>query len=97
MRHLLQSIQQKQTRPTLIFEDNQGAIALSKNPRSHTRLKHIDIKYHYVRETIEKKVVKLEYCPTQDMVGDIFTKGLPKPAFEKFRHLMGVERIDNPH
>ena len=70
-----------------------GVIALSKNPKSHTRLKDIDIKYHYVRETIEKKVVKLEYCPTQDMVGDIFTKGLPKPAFERFRHLMGVERI----
>ncbi|CAI5701594.1 unnamed protein product [Peronospora effusa] len=56
-----------------IYEDNQGAIALAKNPEFHKRSKHIDVRYHFVREKVEDAHVVLEYCPTQDMLDDIMT------------------------
>ena len=52
----------------------------------------MDVKYHYTRQIIEKNIVTLKYCPTGDMIADTLTKGLPKPAFEKFRAEMGVHK-----
>ncbi len=92
LRRLLKSIGFTQNQPTTICEDNQGAICLSKNSKDHGRTKHVDVKYHYTRETIDKNVIKVEYCPTGKMVADTLTKGLPKPAFEKFRSEMGVQQ-----
>ncbi|KAF1318429.1 Integrase catalytic core protein, partial [Globisporangium splendens] len=51
-----------------VFEDNQGVIVLAKNPEFHKRTKHIDIRYHFVREKVEDGQVVLEYCPTQEML-----------------------------
>ena len=93
LRRLLESIGFTQSAATILNEDNQGAIALSKNPKSHSRTKHIDIKYHYIRGAIEKKEIELAYCPTEKMIADILTKGLPKPKFEELRCLMGVEPL----
>ena len=64
--------------PTVINEDNQAAIIMSKNPQCHGRAKHISIKYHFVREQVNNDVIKLKYCPTEDMFADILTKGLDK-------------------
>jgi len=72
--------------------DNQGAIALGKNPVHHSRTKHIDIKYHFIREKVLNKEINLKYCPTQDMIADTLTKALAKPAFEKFTRMMGLDR-----
>ena len=66
----------------ILHEDNQGKIVLSKNPNNHPCTKHIYIKYHYVREAVEKKQVQLIYCPTENMIADFFTKGLPKSRFQ---------------
>ena len=66
-----------------IYIDNQGAIALARNPEFHARTKHIDIQYHFVREHIESKRITLTHCPTSEMTADIFTKPLPQPAFTK--------------
>ena len=79
--------------PTLIYEDNQGAIQLSRNPKFHNRTKHIDVCYHFVRERVTLNEIVVDYCPTQDMVADIMTKGLPKVTFEKFRNSLGVYRV----
>ena len=93
LRNLLSSVGFEQTAPTVIHEDNQGAIALSHNPKDHPRTKHIDIKYHFVRQTIEDNRVTLLYCPTERMVADTLTKGLSKPLFEGFRLQMGVDIV----
>ena len=79
--------------PTLIYEDNQGAIQLSRNPNFHNRTKHIDVCYHFVHERVTSNEIIVDYCPTQDMVADIMTKGLSKVTFEKFRNSLGVYRV----
>ena len=91
LRNLLRDVGFKQLEPTCIREDNQGAMCLARNPKDHPRTKHIDIKYHYTREKIEQKVIRLEYVPTSEMLADTLTKGLSKPKFEKFREAMGIE------
>ena len=91
LRNLLHDIGLQQEQPTTVFEDNQGALALAHNPRDHPRTKHMDVKYHFIRDTIERKRMSVVYCRTNQMVADTFTKGLAKPAFEKLRGAMGVE------
>lgn len=65
--------------PTIIWSDNQGAIALSKNPEHHARVKHIDIRHHYVRERAEHADLVLKYVNTENMVADVLTKALAAP------------------
>ena len=69
--------------------DNQGAIALAKNPVYHQRSKHIDIRYHYIRLEVENKNVELIYVPSEDNVADIFTKPLTKKNLLKFSVIRG--------
>src|SRR5436305_13613669 len=64
--------------------DNQGAIALAKNPHLTERSKHIDISYHYIRDLQERKRVDIKYIPTARMAADGFTKPLPKLGFQRF-------------
>ena len=93
LRRLFSDVELKQDGPTTIFEDNQGAIQLSKNPRFHNRSKHIDVSYHFIREQVQCNVVCVKYCPTQDMLADIMTKALPKVTFERLRNILGVKNI----
>jgi hypothetical protein len=61
--------------------DNQSAIQISKNPVFHQRTKHIDIRYHFIREKIQEMKIKLYYLPTELMIADLLTKPLPYPHF----------------
>ena len=81
IRALLAELQLEQATATTIFEDNQGCIALTKNPVHHSRTKHIDVRHHFVRTKVESGEVAFHYIPTTDMVADIFTKPLAKPLF----------------
>ena len=80
--------------PTVIYEDNHGAIELSKNPKFHNRTKHIDISHHFIRERVLSKEILVNYCPTDNMTADIMTKGLSRNKFEKFRDLLSVYPVD---
>ena len=71
-------------------QDNQSVIAIAENPIHHARIKHIEIKTHYIREKIENKLVKLVYCPTEDMVADLLTKALPSSQHHKLSMLIGM-------
>ena len=79
--------------PTTIFEDNQSAIAMTKNPQFHGRAKHIDTKYHFIREQVNCGNIKLEYCLTEEMTADMFTKGLYREHFCKLRDKAGIVEL----
>ena len=72
-----------------LFADNQGAIALAKNPVHHQRSKHIDIRYHFIRLDVEEGVVILEYVPTNENIADLFTKPLSGFKFNDFASIRG--------
>ena len=59
--------------------DNQGAICLSKNPELHQRTKHIDIRYHFIREQVESETIEVIYTPTAEQPADMLTKALSGP------------------
>jgi transposase InsO family protein len=84
------------TMPMKINEDNQSAITLASNKIHNDRSKHIDVRYHFIREKIKNKDIKLEYCQTTDMIADIFTKPLGNILFEKHRKSMGLIKMEIP-
>ena len=73
-----------------IYEDNKAAISMSKNPQFHGRAKHVDIKRHFLRDHVYKGSVNIFYCPTGNMLADLFTTGLSKGQFRKLLELTGV-------
>ena len=73
-----------------LYYDNTSSINISKNIVMHTKTKHIAIKYHYLRELVQDKEVKMEYVNTKEKTIDIFTKALPKDAHEYLRGKLGV-------
>ena len=93
LRQLLTDIGQPAADATVIWEDNQAAISLAKNPVSHARTKHIDTRYHFIREELQNGVIALKYISTKQMVADILTKPLPKTLFMELRHALGLELI----
>lgn len=76
--------------PIQFHEDNQSTIKLASNPKDSARLKHMDVKYFYVRELLEKNLIRIDYVPTTLQQADILTKGLPAPAFRKLRDSLGM-------
>ena len=75
---------------TPLLSDNQSAIALTKDHQYHTRTKHIDVRFHFIRWIVEDKKIKLVYCPTEDMVADVLTKALPSPKVKHFAASLGL-------
>ena len=61
-----------------VKEDNQGAIVLAQNPIAHSRTKHIDIRFHFIQEARENGTIDIVYCPTSEMITDLFTKPTPR-------------------
>ncbi len=90
LRQLLASVDENfdLNQPSELQGDNQGALAIAVDPISHDKVKHIDIRYHFIREQVEDGVVKLKYVPTEDMLADFLTKPQPGPCFKE-----NVERI----
>ena len=80
-------------KPLTVFEDNVGCISLSKNPVMHRSSKHIEIRYHFVRERVQDGSLKLVYIPSSENIADVLTKSTRKHTFtylrDKFMH--------NPH
>jgi hypothetical protein len=89
-RHFLEEIDIVYDEPTTIFEDNQGTIAFATNQKSLRRMKHIDVKFHFIRNLIEEGVIRLQYRRTTEMVADIFTKALPPSTHDQHARSLGV-------
>ena len=93
---LLEELLQVSFEPVTINADNTGAMSLAKNPTHHDRSKHIDIKYHYVRDLITRNEINVIYCPSNNMIADLFTKGLPRVQYELLRGRLGVHPSNVP-
>ncbi|KAG6543703.1 hypothetical protein Mapa_014887 [Marchantia paleacea] len=89
-RSMLSELGFVQQTPTILMCDNTGAIALTKNPVHHPRTKHISIRRRFVEEKEEEKIVRLVYCPTEDMTADVLTKALSKEKHRKCVREMGL-------
>ncbi|KAK6146449.1 hypothetical protein DH2020_020318 [Rehmannia glutinosa] len=73
-----------------IICDNTSAIAITQNLVLHSRTKHIDVRYHFIRDQVEKKDITLEYISTDKQLADIFTKPLCESRFEDLKHELGL-------
>ena len=78
-----------------IYCDNTSAITISNNPVQHSRTKHIDIRYHFIRENIMNGTVELHFVPTTDQIVDIFTKPLDEATFTKLVSELGMLNLSN--
>ena len=85
MQQLVADLKKEEAKSMVIYEDNQSAISMAKNPQFHGRVKHIDIKYHFVREQVGNGKLELKYCKTNDKIADMTTKELSGEQFERLR------------
>ena len=90
LRKLLAGIFDSELEPTVIHCDNQSCIKLTENPVFHDRSKHIEIKYHFIRDVVQRGAVKLQYIRTDEQVADILTKPLSRLKFVYFRDKLGI-------
>ncbi|KZR95652.1 Copia protein (Gag-int-pol protein), partial [Daphnia magna] len=83
----------RQYQPTELFIDNQSAIKLVRNPEFHQRTKHIDVKYHFIRDLQENQIINATYINTENQLADLLTKGLDGPRFRKLRQEIGIYTV----
>ena len=95
MRKILVGLFGSHLDPKVIHCNNQICIKLSINHVFHDRSKHIDIRYHHIRDCVQRKIMLLQYIPIQDQDVDILTKALTRRKFEYPRGRIGVK--DNPY
>jgi len=80
-------------KPLTIKIDNKSPISLTKNPISHGRRKHIETRFHFIREQVTNGMIELHYCPTELQLADGFTKAVKLDRFEFLRKRLGVFNI----
>lgn len=93
LRGLLSEISGQQVGAVTLCVDNRSAIELMKNPILHGRSKHIDVRFHFIRECIERGELVVKYVPTQEQRADILTKSLGRVKFEEMKKLIGVQDL----
>lgn len=94
LQRLLDDLYYSEQRTTTIYEDNKSVPKMIVDERLSNRTKHIDIRTHFVKDYVKKGVVNIEYCPTEEMIADLFTKGLAKEKFNKFRDKCNLININ---
>ena len=95
LRKLLSELNLEQEEATEIRVDSKSAIELAKNPVHHERSKHIDVKFHFIREHIREGSVKLNHVASHDQVADMFTKPLPMVLLDKCKMAVGMKNGRN--
>jgi len=76
------------TTPTVVHEDNKSTITIISNGNNKGRRKHMDIRYHYVRELVQRKHLSITYCPTSNMTADMLTIPLEIKTFLSHRNTL---------
>jgi hypothetical protein len=84
---------ENETDPVLVHSDSQATIAYTKDLKYHSKTKHIDTKYNFVRDMVAKKQVYMQYISTHKMVADPFTKAIPRDMFVGHVKSLGLRRL----
>ncbi|KAJ4789254.1 polyprotein [Rhynchospora pubera] len=90
LRRLLEELSCKEKGATILYCDNQSTIAIGNNPVHHNRTKHIDTRFHFIRDLIEHGVFELQYINTNQQIADALTKPLTREKFNWCRDMMNV-------
>lgn len=90
MRNLLGELGYKFTAPSILCMDNQSAISVAKNPEHHGRMKHLDLRWYWLRDVVEDGLITPQFIPTAEMPADLLTKPLPRVKVETCREMMGL-------
>src|SRR5882757_3786446 len=85
LRKLLSDLFDPQMDATCIHCDNQSCMKLSENPVFHDKSKHIEIRYHYIRDVVQRGAVKIQYVAIDEHIADVLRKPLAWVKFEYFR------------
>ncbi len=80
--------------PIVIYCDNISSILFANNPVYHTRTKHIEVHYHFIRKKVLAKEIDLIHVSIEDQIVDIFTKALGTYKLKKFQKMFGVLEVD---
>ena len=83
--------------PTVVYSDNQAAIAIAKTPFCTSAMRHMKIKHHYIKNEVKDGKFVIKFCITEDMIADILTKALPRPLFEDLTDMLlnGLDKDGN--
>lgn len=92
IKRMIESFGLKQEKPTKMYSDSMSAIAMVTKPKSGSKSKHIDTKFHHVKDLVSNKVIELQYVPTERNVADVLTKPLGKNKMKQFRELLGFTK-----
>ncbi|KAI9200747.1 hypothetical protein LWI28_012696 [Acer negundo] len=90
LRRILEDMKQHQKVPTVVHCDNHSTIAMTRNSVFHSCTRHIETRFHFIRELVDKGSIKMSYCSTDEQLADIFTKPLGSKKFVYFRDMLGV-------
>ncbi|CAL9015698.1 unnamed protein product [Prunus brigantina] len=95
LRFVLDDFGEMQSEATPLFRDNMSAISMAKNPVFHQRTRHINRRYHFIREALQEGVINMQFCRSEEQLADIFTKALPKDRFKYLRSKLGVKPVSS--
>ena len=95
LRFVLDDFGEMQAEATTLLCDNMSAISMAKNPVFHQRTRHINRKYHFIREALQEGVINMKFYRSEEQLADIFTKALPKDRFKQLRSNLGVKPVSS--
>lgn len=95
LQRVLSCIADVELGPIILYVDNRSAVDLAKNPVFHGRSKHIDLRYHFIRDCVEKGLIIIRHVSTHEQRADILTKAMAAAKFEKMRDLLGVKKLND--
>ncbi|KAL8117921.1 hypothetical protein AgCh_015708 [Apium graveolens] len=93
LQKMLTQVTGKSIGPVMLYIDNKSAIDLTKNPIFHGRSKHIDIRYHFIRECVVRGEIIVRHVKTDEQKADVLTKALATVRFERMRTLLGIKKL----
>jgi hypothetical protein len=92
LRHFISEIFQPLNSAVKIYSDNQSDITITHGNQQHARMKHFDIRLYFIRDTIDDGEIAVQYLPTEQMLADILTKGLPSPRVKILTDGLGIHQ-----